>query len=65
VHKMWVVSLKSTSGFDHSLVVSSTGTGRSGGVGIFWNNKTRVQFYHTHNITLMLLLQRATVSPGG
>jgi len=41
VHKARVESLKSTHGFDRSLAISSAG--HSGGLGIFWNNKTRVE----------------------
>lgn len=37
VHKARVEGLKSTLGFDNSFAVSSNG--RSGGLGIFWNNK--------------------------
>ena len=41
IHKARVESLKGTLGFDNSFAVSSSG--RSGGLGIFWNNKTRVE----------------------
>jgi len=41
VHKTRVENLKSTLGFDNAFAVSSSG--RSGGLGIFWNNKTRVE----------------------
>jgi hypothetical protein len=36
VHKSRVEGLKSTLGFDNAFAVSSSG--RSGGLGIFWNN---------------------------
>jgi len=36
VHKARVESLKSTLGYDNSFVISSSG--RSGSLGIFWNN---------------------------
>ena len=41
VHKARVESLKGTLGYDNSFAVSSLG--RSGGLGIFWNNNTRVE----------------------
>jgi hypothetical protein len=41
VHKSWVENLKNTLGFDHSFAISSTG--RSGGLGIFFNNDVRVE----------------------
>lgn len=41
VHKSLVEILKSTLGYDNSFAVSSAG--RSGGIGIFWNNSLRVQ----------------------
>ena len=41
IHKARVVSLKSTLGFDNAFAVSSSG--RSGGLGIFWNNKIKVE----------------------
>jgi exonuclease III len=41
VHKARVENLKSTLGFDCSFAISSAG--RSGGLGIFWNNNTRVE----------------------
>ena len=37
VHKTCVEDLKTTLGFDNSFAVSSSG--RSGGLGIFWNNE--------------------------
>lgn len=45
--------LKSTLGFDNAFAVSSSG--RSGGLGIFWNNNTRVEIlpysqYHIDTI---------------
>lgn len=39
---MWVENLKSTLGLYHSFVVSNTG--RSGGMDVFLNNKSQVQF---------------------
>lgn len=41
IHRARVESLKSTLGFDNSFAVSSSG--HSGGLGIYWNNKTRVE----------------------
>jgi exonuclease III len=41
IHRARVESLKSTLGFDNYFAVSSSG--RSGGLGIYWNNKTRVE----------------------
>jgi hypothetical protein len=40
VHKSRVEGLKNSLGFDNSFVVSSNG--RSGGLGIFWNNDIKV-----------------------
>ena len=41
IHKSRVELLKGTLGYDNSFAVSSSGC--SGGLGIFWNNKTRVE----------------------
>ena len=41
IHKSRMELLKGTLGYDNSFAVSSSG--RSGGLGIFWNNKTRVE----------------------
>ena len=41
IHKSRVELLNGTLGYDNSFVVSSLG--RNGGLGIFWNNKTRVE----------------------
>jgi hypothetical protein len=41
IHKTWVEALKGTLGFANSFAVSSSG--HSGGLGIFWNNNTRVE----------------------
>jgi hypothetical protein len=41
VHKARVENLKNTLGFDCSFAISSAG--HSGGLGIFWNNNTRVE----------------------
>jgi exonuclease III len=41
VHKTRVESLKGTLGFDNYFAVSSDG--RSGGLGIFWNNEIKLQ----------------------
>jgi exonuclease III len=41
VHRARVEGLMSTLGFDNAFAVSSSG--RSGGLGIFWNNNTRVE----------------------
>ena len=41
VHKARVEGLKGTLGFDNAFAVSSSG--RSGGMGIFWNNKIRLE----------------------
>jgi len=40
IHKARVESLKSTLGYDNSFAVNSAG--HSGGLGVFWNNNTRV-----------------------
>ena len=42
VHKTRVEGLKTTLGFDNSFAVSSSG--RSGGLGIFWNNEIKLEF---------------------
>jgi len=42
VHKSHVEVLKSTLGFDNAFAVSSSG--RSGGLGIFWNNDKKIEF---------------------
>jgi exonuclease III len=41
IHKSTVEGLKCTLGFDNAFAISSTG--RSGDLGIYWNNKTSVQ----------------------
>jgi hypothetical protein len=41
IHKARVESLKSTLGYDNSFAISSAG--RSGRLGVFWNNNIRVQ----------------------
>jgi exonuclease III len=41
VHKARVEGLKHFLGYDNAFAVSSSG--RSGGLGIFWNNNTRVE----------------------
>ena len=41
VHKARVESLKGTLGYDNFFAASSSG--RSGGLGIFWNNNTGVE----------------------
>lgn len=53
VHEVRVEGLKNTLGFDNCFAVSSLD--RSGGLGFFWNNSTRVQFlpfsqYHIDTI---------------
>jgi hypothetical protein len=53
VHKARVEGLKHSLDYDNAFVVSSSG--RSGGLGIFWNNNTRVEIlpysqYHTDSI---------------
>lgn len=53
VHRAQVEGLKSTLGFDNAFAVSSSG--RSGGLGLFWNNNTRVEIlpysqYHIDSI---------------
>ena len=54
VHSSRVMSLKSTLGFDCAFAVSSLG--RSGGLGIFWNNKTRVDLlpYSQYHIDVII-----------
>jgi hypothetical protein len=46
--------LKNSLGFDHAFAISSIG--RSGGLGIFWNNKISVQFlpYSTYHIDVII-----------
>ena len=53
VHRARVEGLKGTLGFDNAFAVSSSW--RSGGLGIFWNNNTRVELlpysqYHIDTI---------------
>jgi len=42
MHKTCVEDLKTTLGFDNSFAISSSG--RSGGLGIFWNNEIKLEF---------------------
>jgi len=51
VHKTRVEGLKQTLGFDNSFAVSSSG--RSGGLGIFWNNNIRVTLLPYSSTILM------------
>ena len=44
----WVEGLASTLGFDNGYAVSSNG--RSGGIGMFWNNEI-LKFWATRNTT--------------
>ena len=53
VHKAWVESLKGTLGYDNVFAVSSSG--RSGGLGLYWNKNTKVEIlpfsqYHIDSI---------------
>lgn len=41
VHKARVEGLKGTLGFDNAFAISSSG--RSGGIGMFWNNEIKVE----------------------
>jgi hypothetical protein len=55
VHRSRVEGLKNTLGFDNAFAVSSACSGRSGGLGVFWNNNTRVEIipysqYHIDSI---------------
>ena len=54
VHKTRVENLKNTLGFDHAFAVSSIG--RSGGLGIIWNNNMRVELllYSQYHIDVIL-----------
>jgi hypothetical protein len=55
VHKARVEQLKCTLGFNRAFVVSSTG--RSGGLGIFWNsNNTHIEIlpYSQYHIDVIL-----------
>ena len=54
MHKARVEQFKTTLGFDFSFVVSSTG--RSGGLGIFWNNNINLQIlpYSQYHIDAIL-----------
>ena len=56
VHKTRVEGLKHTLGFDNSFAVSSSG--RSGGLGIFWNNNTSVTLlpYSEYHIVVWVLV---------
>jgi hypothetical protein len=56
VHKARVEGLKCTLGYDNAFAVSSSG--RSGGLGIFWGNNTRVEIlpysqYHIDSIVMV------------
>jgi len=51
VHKTRVEGLKQALGFDNSFAVSSSG--RSGGLGIFWNNNIRVTLLPYSSTILM------------
>lgn len=62
VDRAWVESLKSTLGFDNTFVVSSSG--RSGGLGMFWNNNNRVEILPIVSITLTTLFLRMRGSCG-
>ena len=55
VHKTRVENLKNTLGFDHAFAVSSIG--RSGGLGIIWNNNMRVKLlsYLQYHIDVILI----------
>ena len=63
VHKARVESLKGTLGYDNFFAASSSG--RSGGLGIFWNNNTGVDFYRTRSTILMRLLSSMGGNRGG
>jgi hypothetical protein len=56
-----VEGLKNSLGFNHAFAISSTG--RSGGLGIFWNNKISVQFlpYSTYHIDVIIF--KGSVDP--
>lgn len=59
VHRSRVENLRGTLGFDNAFAISSDG------LGIFWNNKTRVdKICRTPSTTLMWLLHREAVSHG-
>lgn len=54
VHKARVEGLRSTLGFDNAFSVSSLG--RSGGLGLFWNNEIKVELlpYSQYHIDVVL-----------
>jgi hypothetical protein len=54
IHKARVEGLKNTLGYANAFAVSSSG--RSDGLGLFWNNEIKLEIYRTRNITLTLLL---------
>jgi hypothetical protein len=41
LHKKWVENMARSIGFDRCFAVSSSG--RSGGLGLFWNNNTKIE----------------------
>ena len=53
-----VEALASTLGFDNAYAVSSQG--RSGGIGLFWNNSIKVEILGILFIILMFLLKNMT-----
>jgi hypothetical protein len=63
VHKARVEGLKCTLGYDNAFAVSSSG--RSGGLGIFWEIIQEWRFYRILSIILILLLWLVLESRGG
>jgi hypothetical protein len=55
VHRSRVESLKHTLGYDNAFAVSSLG--RSGGIGVFWNNEIKVEIlpYSQYHIDTIIM----------
>ena len=64
VHRARVEGLKSTLGYDNAFVVSSSG--RSGGLGIFWNNSIKMEIvpYSQYHIDV-IITEAGGVNHGG
>ena len=63
LHKIWVERLAGRLGYDRSFAVSSTG--RSGGLGIFWNNEINVTILPYSQYHLDAIITERVVNPGG
>ena len=64
VHTARVEGLKSTLGYDNAFAVSSSG--RSGGLGIFWNNSIKMEIvpYSQYHIDV-IITEAGGVNHGG